>query len=60
VTEFGQLSSHSVGLVPSGENQLVVHDSVAGGMDTETDPPPFTQLRMIITCSLRQATVRQP
>jgi hypothetical protein len=60
VTKFGYLSSHSVGLVPSNENQLVIHDSIAGGMDTETGPPPFTQLRIIITCSLRQATVSPP
>jgi hypothetical protein len=30
VTEFGFLSSHSVGLVPSDENRLVIHDCVAG------------------------------
>jgi hypothetical protein len=32
VTEFGYLSSRIVGLVPSDENRLRVHDSVAGGM----------------------------
>ena len=30
VIEFGYLSSRIVGLVPSDENRLLVHDSVAG------------------------------
>jgi hypothetical protein len=31
-TDFGHLSSQSVGLVPDGEYQLVILDSVAGCM----------------------------
>ena len=32
VTEFRYLSSQSVGLAPSDEHQLVIHDSVGDGM----------------------------
>jgi hypothetical protein len=53
VTEFGYFSIVAW-------LQVTRSRPVAGVMcwDTETGPPLFTQLRMIFTCSLRQATVR--
>jgi hypothetical protein len=54
VIEFGYLSSRIVGLVPSDENRLLVHDSVAGGMYVlriRRRSDKVRQLRTNFTCS---------
>jgi hypothetical protein len=60
VTELGYWLSQFVGLVTSDEYQLVIHDSVAGGMRCGYGDGSSAFCWTIHTCSLRQATVRQP
>jgi hypothetical protein len=56
VTEFGYFEYCGLGSPRREADQSLV----VCAWDTETGPPLFTQLRMIFTCSLRQATVRAP
>jgi hypothetical protein len=64
VTKLGCLLSQSVGLVPGDEHQLVIFDSVGDGMYCDYRDGLYALLRalrncgrLIITCSIREATV---
>jgi hypothetical protein len=60
ITKFSYWLSQFVGLVTIDEYQLVIHDSIAGGLRCGYEDGSSAFCWMIHTCALRLATVRQP